>query len=96
VNIAFWGKSSSAKANEDPRRYEVPSLGDEGTREGGHQVFSAVPQACGSEWFIRISKVGNASLLVVEVLINHSNFGFRLVRKNQEDEKNSLEFFEAY
>jgi len=39
-----------------------------------------------SEWFIRISKVGNASLLVVEVLINLSN---------QEDEKNSSEFFEA-
>jgi len=39
-----------------------------------------------SEWFIRISRVGNASLLVVEVLTNHSN---------HEDEKNSSEFFEG-
>jgi hypothetical protein len=41
------------------------------------------------------SKVGFASLLIVEVLRNLSDFELRLVRKNQEEEQNSSEFFEA-
>jgi len=48
-------------------------------------VRSCRDRGAESEWFIRNSKVGEASLLVVGVLKNLSN---------HEDGKNSSEFFE--
>jgi hypothetical protein len=42
-----------------------------------------------------LQRSADASLLVVEVLRNLSDFEFRVVHQNHEDEKNSSEFFEA-
>ncbi|MDD1689885.1 MAG: hypothetical protein LUQ66_04430 [Methanoregula sp.] len=46
------------------------------------------------EYTSALRRSADASLLIVGVLKNNFNFEFRLVRQNQEDEKNPTGFFE--